>query len=113
MSITMGEALARRKLKHRVGANGTVFVYEPGQHKAQRIGPNDAILSYVDREGAVCILPVERRDGEWFQRGFVIRATQNFAESRNVRRTMALGDEQVRALQEAFEKKEAPAQSGQ
>lgn len=114
MSITMGEALARRRLKHRVGGNGTVYAYEPGQHRAQRIGPDDAILSYVDREGAVCILPVERRDGEWFQRGFVVRATQHFAESRTVGRGAPLSDDQVRAIQAAFAAKtKAPAQPGQ
>lgn len=105
MSVTIGEALARRKLEHRDTAAGHVHGYATGQYKATRIGPDDAVLSYVDRAGAVCILPVERINEEWFHKGVMIRATQHFAESRSLGRGTPLRDEQVRAVQEAFKKK--------
>lgn len=112
MSVTIGEALARRKLEHRETAAGNVKGYAAGQHKATRIAANDAILSYVDRAGAVCIVPVEKIEDDWVHRGVMVRATQHFAETRSLGRGVPLNDEQVRAIQAAFDKK-APAQPGQ
>lgn len=100
--ISIGEALARRKLVKVTTANGTVHGYQQGQYKATRLGPDDALLTYVDGSGAVCIVPVERRDGEWFLRGVMIRATQHFAEARYPPRASTIAQDGIRAIQAAF-----------
>lgn len=113
MSITIGEALSRRKLEKVLTAAGTVAGYRHGQYKASKLGPDDVLLSWVDRGGAVCICPAERLHGEWFLRGVMVRATQNFAEARDLPRTSQISDEGMRAIQEAMATKKAPAQVGQ
>ena len=55
--VTIGEALARRRLKPGPDSTGREG-YAKGQHHASRIGDDDCVLSYVDRSGAVCIIPV-------------------------------------------------------
>lgn len=112
MKVSIGEALARRKLKKITTGGGKVEGYVVGQYSAVLIGTEDAVVSYVDNGGTVCIMPCECIDGEWYHRGVMIRASQNFATDRNLPRTRSLNDLEVRAIQAALEKK-APAQPGQ
>lgn len=112
MKISLGEALARRKLKRRSTAGDTVHGYVSGQHAAILIGMEDAVVSYVDRGGAVCIIPCELVHGDWFHRGVMIRATQNFAADRTLPKSRALTELEIRAIQSALKKK-APVQPGQ
>lgn len=109
MSITIGEALARRRLKPGPDSTGRMG-YEKGQHHAARLGDDDCVVSYVDRSGAVCIIPCERRDGEWFQKGVMICASPNFATQRNLPRGFKLTDALVRAIQEKYG--DAPSPGG-
>lgn len=102
MSVSIGEALVRRKLdKHETG-------YLAGQYHASRLGPNDVLLSWVDRSGNVCIVPCELRDGEWFQRQVMVTADQLRAGTRTLGRGFALTEEMIRAIQSTMTKKKAP-----
>jgi hypothetical protein len=101
-TVTIGEAFARRRLKPGPDSTGRAG-YAQGQFHAAKLGVDDALLSYVDRAGAVCIMPVFRdEDGEWFQKGVMIRATPNFAEHRSLPRSMKLTDDMLRTLQAKF-----------
>ncbi len=89
-----------------------VHGYEVGQHHATILSDEDAILTYVDKHGGVCIIPVEKVGEDWFKREVMIRATQNFAEHRNVSRQSAITNEGTRAIQRALKKK-APRSAGE
>lgn len=94
--ITLGELFAQRVFKkdERVGGKGL----EPGQYAAKQVSKTDAILSYVDPYGNACIMPVEKKEGEWFHREVLLCVGPNFAAVRQLPRSFALTDEMVRAL---------------
>lgn len=109
MSLTIGEAMARRKLEKTTINNKMTSTYVKGQHKASKLTDTDAMLSYVDRAGAVIIMPVERIDGTWKGKGVTVRCTTTTVDARSVPRgNVIVGDELVRALQLAFKEEMTP-----
>jgi hypothetical protein len=104
--VSLGEAFARRKLT-RMLVN-TTPAYAPGQYSASRLGPNDAMLSWVGKDGAVCIVPVEHKDEDWFHRGFMVTANQVASLGRMLPRSFALTPEMHKAIDTAM-KKTAPS----
>lgn len=102
MTVTIGEALSRRKLKKIPENAGRVEIYVPGQFKATKLGAVDAIVSGVDREGAVVIVPVELVGDTWRGRGVLLRATTTTVEARSVPYGNPIRDDgMLRAIQAA------------
>ena len=102
MEFTLGELIARRKLR----TVGRVPSYSPGQHEAKIVG-SKAILSYVDMGGAVCIIPCEKTNDEWFHLGFAFRVGHATAEVRYLPRSWPMSAEMRDALVHA-DKEGAP-----
>jgi len=103
MELTVGELLARRRLKQ--DTLGGVERYIPGQHSATMIG-DQAILSYVDGTGFVCIVPCHFVDDEWITYAYVVRCGLLTVDSRFMGRPQPLSEASVRALQAAVKKAE-------
>lgn len=111
MKVTIGEALARRRLKPGRDSTGRE-AYAQGQHHAAKLSDEDCVASYVDRSGSVCIIPCERRDGEWFHRGVMVCASPNFAIQRNLPRGSKLNNDTVRAIQAKYNEETPPPGEG-
>lgn len=98
--VTIGEAYARRRLHKTV--IGISDVYKPGQYAASKLGADDAMLTWVGADGAVCIVACNRNEeGEWHHRGAMMRGTFLFITFRPLPRSFALTTEMNRALEKA------------
>ena len=105
--ISVAELLIGRKLRQEP-YNGTRR-YTPGQAKAKRfVTGTDAVVSYVDRDGCLCLIVAELADDEWVARDLLIRVGLNHAEVRTLPRSARLPDEVVRALQASGRKQPRP-----
>lgn len=104
--VTLGEALARRKLK--TLTQGNTLKYLPGQDKVSKLGEEDAIVSFVDNDNNMTIIPMELNQGEWFYRGAAIIATPDFVDLRVLPRRMPVSSRVADLLKKAYEKEEAP-----
>lgn len=104
--VSLGEAFSRRKLTRMIV--NTTPAYVPGQYSASRLGTNDCMLSWVSTDGRVCVLPVERREDEWFTRGHMLMSDQQHALERPLPRSFALTPEMHKAIDAAM-KKTAPS----
>lgn len=101
--VTVGEAVARRKLKTRNKEK-----YVTGQGKVSKLSDEDAIVSYVDNSGSVNILPCECRNDEWFHRGIIIVADTFTATVRNIPRQSPLRAEVQELLRAVYHEQEEP-----
>lgn len=102
--ITMGELLSRRKLRKQ---EDPVKRYIPGQFRALLLSQDDALVSYVDTDGGLCILPVwwSEEGGQWQHRQVIVRCTFKTAEVRYRPQGGHLAAEIVNALTKAREAK--------
>lgn len=95
--ISVGELMVGRKLRtHSVNGKRQ---YLPGQDKGRRISKTDGIVSYVDREGALCIMPCEYIEDEWMPREVMFRIGLGHAEVRKVPAGSRLSDPAQRAME--------------
>lgn len=101
--ITIGEAIARRKLETSVYGSNTIYVQ--GQHFASRLGPNDCVLSWVDPSGGLCVVPCEQILGEWFHRGVMVYCTLSGSFPRVLPRAFALTGPMIQAIEVGMQRK--------
>lgn len=106
-TLTMGELFAQRKFQQDMFGGVPRFV--PGQYGAKKFTTTDAILSYVDREGCVCIIPVDKIGNEWFHKRVLLHVSMTHAAVRQLPKGFGLTDEMMRALQA----KKKPASNSQ
>lgn len=102
-TVTIGEALARRRLKQSKMVSGQVL-YVPGQYHAARLSDEDCTVSWVDSGGTVNILPCElNKDDEWVRKGIVIVANADGQVwARNIPRGTRLTGVQIDAIMEKY-----------
>lgn len=98
--ITMGELLSRRRLRKQPDP---VKKYVPGQYHAKFLSKTDAIVSYVDTDGGLCLLPVWYNDEaeQWEHRQAIVRCSFKAVEVRYRPRGGQLQAEMVNALKKA------------
>lgn len=97
--IAIGELIAQRKFRRET--IGGVPRFTPGQYASKKVSANDALVTYVDTSGAVCLVPCTRLDdGEWVHRGVVFRVAFTGAEVRPLPNSFRLTDLMVRAIQQ-------------
>jgi len=100
MTLTLGELVSRRRLKHSSSPKG----YVPDQLAATVMG-DTSVLSWVDDSGAVCVVYCTYRDDEWVTHPQVVRAGLQWIELRPVPRSLATNDKYLRCIQLAQSKK--------
>lgn len=80
-NITLGELMSGRRLRKQ---EEPVQRYIPGQYKAKMMSDTDAIVTYVDLDGGLCMLPVEWvEEAQWWtHRRVMVRYTFKMADVR-------------------------------
>ncbi len=103
MKVTLGEALARRRLKSTTMPDSKDVKYNPGQYHCAKLSDEDCTVSWVGSDGTVNIMPCEFVNGEWVKKGVMITATaKGYAAARNIPRNSTLTGSQIDVIRSKY-----------
>ena len=118
MKVTIGEALARRRLKQSKMPGSGDPIYNPGQYHCAKLSDEDCTVSWVGADGTVNIMPCELVNDDWVKKGVMITATaKGYAAARMIPRNSTLSGSQIDVIRAKYnpvddEEDETPPPSG-